>query len=193
MAATQIEDRFENWHPFDPNAFDGTQLRYPASHVERFPVGSPAARFHRRVSKEIEEAYADLVSDHLRYWESDDRDAWFNRILMSEILPGYIQALDEAERRVNQDQDVDYQNNAPRLRFGKHRFHIDIPDMIESMIAVAEFFTPEIPDDEVDCSDDDEEEKCPYFFEEEDDRNRLCQLRNEHLRALDALHKECKA
>ena len=43
----QIEDSYERWHPFDPAAFDGTQLIYPGAHADRFPPDSRAASASR--------------------------------------------------------------------------------------------------------------------------------------------------
>lgn len=184
--AMRIEDRFERWHPFDPNLFDGTQLRYPPSHIERFPLGSEASRMHARMSSLVRGVFNDLVASRkvARYWECGDRDDWFQRDLMSEILPAYLQSIDEAERGVNQAQDVDYRTGSRRLGFGESRFHIDIPDIVQSALTVAEAFTPELPER------DDWSTKKKYFFRKSADRRALVALREKHLVALRAFRDE---
>ena len=169
---TRIEDRHESWHAFDPNLFDGSQLRYPSSHIERLPVGSPAALLHLRVESAVRNAYKDLVADKKvkRYWETGDRDDWYERDLMSEILPAYIEAMDEKKDATN--------NNG---------FIIDIPDMLEAMITTTEFFTPEEPERE-----DDFKHKGHYFFKHLSERNALAFLRDKHLAVLRAIQAEIK-
>ena len=187
-SSIQIQDRLDSWHPFDPSAFDGSQLRYPPSHIERFPLGSPAALLHARVSSTVRSAFVDLVQDNKvkRYWDCGERDDWFERELMSEVLPCYLEAMDEAERGVNKEADVDYRTpGCARLEFGSSRFHIDLRDMVDAMISTAEFFTPEMPEH------DDFAPRDYYHFKKSADRRALVALRERHLAALRALRTEC--
>ena len=184
---TLIQDRLDSWHPFDPSAFDGSQLRYPPSHIKRFPLGSPAALLHARVSSTVRSAFADLVQNRKvkRYWECGERDDWFERDLMSEVLPCYLEAMDEAERGL-----LLYEDEAPgaRLEFGSSSgglFHIDLRDMVDAMISTAEFFTPEMHEH------DDFAPRPYYYFKKSADRRALVALRERHLSALRALRAEC--
>ena len=111
-------------------------------------------------------AYKDLVvTDKNKkvkgYWETGDRESWDDRILMSEILPAYIEALDEED--------------------GNNGFIIDLPDMLESMISIAEFFTPEEPER------DDFSTTKHYFFNQRSERKALTALRAKHLAVLYAI------
>ena len=102
----KIKDRHDSWHDFNPSAFDGSQLLYPTSHIKRLPVGSPAALLHLRVMSCVREAFNDLVMAKAvrEYWNTGERDDWFDRALMSEILPSYFEAIEkeaEAEAKKN--------------------------------------------------------------------------------------------
>ena len=179
----RIEDRFETWHDFDPNLHDGSQLRYPSSHIDSLPVGSKAALLHFRVASAVKEAYNALVTDKKKikgYWETGDRDDWHERELMSEILPTYLESMEERDDR---------------------GFIVDIPDMLEAMISTAEFFTPEAhePNDDDDASDDDDDDeenknkkKVRYFFELRSERKALVALREKHLAVLRAIMADIK-
>ena len=151
MQQQKIQDRFQMWHSFDPTK---ETLRYPASHT--WPEGSKAALLHFCVENLVTRAFNDIVTENNEYWCTGERDAWFNRVLMSEVLPGYLVALG-----------------------GGDGFIIDIIDIIESMIEVAEYFSPEFPED-----DDEDEDEEAYFFQCPQQRERLTALRDRHLAAL---------
>lgn len=182
----QIQDRHERWHPFDPVAFDGTQLIYPGAHADRFPPGSRAAALHARLAALLRTVHADLCSGRRvsRYWETGDRDSWEGRILMSEVLPGYIELLDAESHERDKEEDVDYRAGAPRLRWGACRMHVDVRDALDALLEVATYFAPESPER------DDEAPRRRYHFKKIAERRRLARLRDRHIGTINRLREE---
>ena len=185
----QIEDRYERWHPFDPAAFDGTQLIYPGAHADRFPPDSRAAALHAAFAALLRRAYTDLVASSRvrRYWDTGDRDGWEGRILAAEVLPGYLELLDPESHEQNKEEDTDYRAGAPRLRWAACRMHVDIPDALDALREVAAGFTPELPES------DDRARRRRYHFRTRAERRRLARLRDRHLEAIDALRAALRA
>ena len=181
--ALLVQDREEVWHPFDRHCFDGSQLYYPAFHVRFMPLGSRAADLHARMSKAVRTAYADLVTAHPTYWETGVREAWEERELMSEVLPGYLHTLDQAERGLaspsaSEPSDVAFECFG--LRFGDYEV-VDVRDILDLAIAVAEFFTPELTER------NDNKSRRDYFFKRAPQRRALVACRDAHLATLRAL------
>ena len=176
-----MEDRY----PFDPTVFDGSQVWYPAYHIACLPADSPAADLHRAVTQGVRAAYNDLVQRDTavkRYWETGDRDDWFERDLMSEVLPTYLETVDGAELgRLPSSSPVVVEASSKKkvtiIAFDDGI--IDLPDMVRSMITVAEAFTPEIKDQDY--------ERERFFFKKSADRRTLVALREAHLVTLRAL------
>ena len=176
-----IENRMEDRYPFDPTVFDGSQVWYPAYHIACLPADSPAADLHRAVTQGVRAAYKALVQRDAavkRYWETGDRDDWFERDLMSEVLPTYLETVDNAELG-RLPSVVDAQEATKVTIIAYDDGIIDLPDMVRSMITVAEAFTPEIKDQDY--------ERERFFFKKSADRRALVALREAHLVTLRAL------